>query len=191
MTHVFIMKMAPEIMTTSRKNYIYIVCGFLFIISIIYFKLIYVRIPKDLYTNKNSFLFMSYLITMCIFLFLLIKNVSHIMQKYKFIGRNANNYIFIKKILLTLTMLFYKSLRSIEQFINSYITTIDFKLCFELMHYATTKITYLNIQKATWIFDYIPRLMLLSCFSYDVFFLHKFYYFFKVIPITILPLLYR
>jgi len=180
-------------MKVLRNNYIYILAGFIIVFFIIYFRLIYVRIPRELYLNPHWSLLLIYLLTIFMILINIILHCLTILKNMKILTKSNPSKIklFFSKKASLVKHIFSKSLLSFEHFMNVYFTDINFKICFEIMYYATINIVYVKIQIVTWIFDYIPRLIISICFIYDIFYLQTLNYFFKVIPLFILPIIYN
>ena len=57
--------------------------------------------------------------------------------------------------------------------------------------FITNKLNFYSGIYLTWIFNFFIRIILAITFAIDVLYFHKFYYFFKFLPLLIIVLLYE
>jgi hypothetical protein len=172
-------------MKTSR-NLLYL--GFTIFLLVVYNRVFFKRIPHELY-NFLSFqlivIYCSIIITFFLsVVFCIFKLINKNNLKYTTINK-YNNYL--KKI----THYYFLSLKVFDTFIKANISDVWVKLTVKLSTFICNKIQYKNIQYLTWVFDFLPRILIALTFAFDTIYLQQFYYFFKLIPILILPIIYN
>lgn len=194
------MKMEHEIMKTflKNKNIIYIFVGLFLIMLFLFFRLFYVRLPRNLYTNITFELLAMYLVITIIIIISLGFTVYKLLIEYEYIKSNNNSIVnrYIQnnsliKLVKTCINLCKHSLITLDNYIKFYIITKWLFIGLFFMNKITKHIKYENAPYLTLIFDFIPRILITILFSIDVFIYHKFDFFYKAMPMLLLPVIYQ
>jgi hypothetical protein len=184
-------------MTKLNLNIFYVFFGWLIFCYLFYFRVIYKRVPRELYTNISTFLLILYILIILGHLISLIMSIYKIFfYKNKTTKKTFKEKLMENKYIISISSLFdiySKSLKEFDNYIKSfpvidkYYTEIMFNFsCFITENFKFYYGVYFNF-----LFNFFIRIILILAFSIDVLYFHKFYYFFKVLPLIIILLIYE
>lgn len=151
------------------------ITGFIFFIIFIWFRFIRGRLPRDIPFIFNLFGFFSTLFILITFIFII---YSLIKTKYK-------SNIMTQEIFKTGLNIIYIPLEHLDNFIKDYcLKKFNYKngiiFLAKQMEYFVVKTNYYY-----YIFVFIPKIVLISIFIFDVFYCHKLLYIYKAMFLSI------
>src|ERR1700743_3344699 len=152
----------------SLKNWILFIWGGFIISYLIYFRLIYVRVPRVLYTEVHFLLLTIYLLIAFVFVFQMYKNVYHAMYEKKM--PNSNNLIIkqFTELFNKIGNLYTNGLKTVDSVIKE-IYPLHYNEFLRLLHvFFIDRLLFHHGPYLDIIFNYIPRLSLAGAFFYDV-----------------------
>lgn len=165
------------------KNILYIIIGLYFIISPLFFKVIWIRLPKDILDIPLIIIILSLSIYMYL-IYKIILVLNSIKKKESFIQ---------KYISIPLQELYYNSMIKIDNYIKHDILGPKY-LGENLLLLVKFLNKYLTEKKCSIIFsllDFLPRVVFLFCFFIDVIITQQLKYIYYLGFITIIPLIMR
>lgn len=170
----------------STINKLYILLGAFIVCYILFIRLIWKRLPKELSTDLPEYLMLFYLLIISMFIVLIIINIFHLFNK---------------------TIHPNKGLKIISQFIQECLYTFDeyiknkdytyFSLGSLLQSFCSVYVYCVNrnsFKKHRYLlvlFDILPKVIMASVFLFEIIFMHKINYFYKLSGLLLLPLVFN
>jgi len=173
----------------SLKNWFLFIWGGFIISYLIYFRIIYVRVPRELYTEVHFLLLIFYLLIVCAFSLLFYKNLYKVIYKEEPISTNPLVQK-VKESLSKITAVYAEGLKTVDSVIKE-IYPLHFNEYTRLLHvFFIDRLLFHHGPYLDIIFNYIPRLSLAGAFFYDVVINNYMQTFFMLAPLALIPLIY-
>jgi hypothetical protein len=172
-------------MKTSR-NLLYL--GFIIFFLVVYYRIFFKRTPHELHKFLSLELIVFYCLLIITFLLSIVFCIYKLINEDNFKPIYSNNrYInSLKKI----TYYYFLSLKTFDSFLKANFSERWVNLTVKLSGFICNNIQYKNVQYLTWIFDFLPRILIALTFMFDTVYLHQFLYFFKLLPLVYNYILY-
>lgn len=164
-----------KLMNKKLYQYSIIILGFILIIVLIWFRFIRQRLPKDIPFHLTEYGCIILIYICCIYLFILMLLIT------EFKTKNDKLNLLMEYIYKPLKVL-DESIKMHPQINYYYYKAIDY--CITI----NSKIYYTYIYCS---FNILPRVILVTVLSIDIFYFIKIAYLYKIILLGILPLLYK
>ena len=90
--------------------------------------------------------------------------------------------------LLSFFQVYSKSMKEFDTYIKSFAIIDKYytNIMYNLNTFICNKMNYSYGKYLTWIFNFFIRILVSLTFSIDVLYFHKFYYFYKVLPLLVI-----
>src|SRR5271154_1801065 len=185
-----------EMKSIMIKNLIMIIIGCIIVTYFVYFRLIFIRLPKEL-INQSDFHTILYTLAATISLTLFFYTVYKLYKIHYITWYKPPTNILILWLsnqISTLFKVYYNSLKAFDDFIKHTILVEHLGQILKSLSVIFIKIfTKVKSKKYIIIYtmlDLMPKIIFLIAFSFDVY-NHKFYYSYQLVGILFIPLLYK
>jgi hypothetical protein len=199
MVNLYTIKMEMKL---TIKNFLMGVLGFIIIFYYIYLRLILVRLPKNLSQNLDLIDILFLTIIIAIFAFLTIYNYCYYFNlKYTIITNNPNfkqNIILgIKNLVTAIKKNFFYCLTTVDNLIKHEMLKNNLGIGLKKgIKFIYTKINFMYKSSSGFYifyfaFDFLPKMIVLTSFIFDLFLYSKFDYVYKLSFLLIIPLIFN